>query len=120
MPVSFYDGNPLNGNAHLLQPTFYTQEKLPGACDTFLHVVNTPITGNLYAVVNDKGVNRSLTPDKAFEETNYLNDTASSDVIPFIATVNPVDTSISRNSSVQLDASVTVTMGDAQFVQLRL
>lgn len=107
LPVSFYDGNPLTGNAHLLQPIFYTQNKLPVACDTFLHIVNTPVSGNLYAVINDRGNNRSVIPDKAFEETNYINDTTSADAKPFIATVTPVDTSISRNSSVQLNALVT-------------
>lgn len=107
LPVSFYDGNPLTGNARLLEPIFYTPKKLPVACDTFVNVISTPLTGNLYAVVNDKGDNRSVIPDKAFEEINYTNDTNSYYAKPFVAAVRPAVTSISRNTSIQLTASVT-------------
>jgi gliding motility-associated-like protein len=107
LPVSFYDGNPLMGNPKLLTPTFYTQNQTSLSCDSFTQVVNTPATGKLYAVVNDKGDNISNIPDKAFDETYYSNDTASQTIIPFIAFVTPVDTTIMRFSSVQIIASAT-------------
>jgi gliding motility-associated-like protein len=107
IPVSFYDGNPLTGSARLLEPTFYTQKISPVPCDTFVCVINSPLTGNLYAVVNDNGDNTSVIPDKAFDETNYINDTSSQPIIPFVTAINPGDTTIFRQTSVQIMASAT-------------
>ncbi len=107
LPVSFYDGNPSTGNAKLLPPTFYTQNQTPASCDSFIQVVNSPSTGNLFAVVNDKGENINIVPDKAFDETDYTNDTASQTIIPFTASVTPSDTTIMRLSSVQIIGTAT-------------
>jgi gliding motility-associated-like protein len=107
LPVSFYDGNPLAGNPKLLVPTFYTQNSIPLSCDSFTQVVSTPGSGKLYAVVNDKGKNINNIPDKAFDETDYLNDTAGHTIIPFETFIAPSDTTIMRFSSVQIIASVT-------------
>ena len=107
LPVSFYNGNPLSGNANLLSPTFYTQKISTSACDTFVHVVQSPDNGRLYAVVNDKGGNKAVIPDKAFEETNYVNDTTSRIAQKFVVTVSPADTIVFRNSIIQLSAAST-------------
>ncbi len=107
LPVSFYDGDPTKGNAKLLYPIFYTEKAEPVSCDTFTFIVNTPISKNLYAVVNDKGDNLSVIPDKAFDETNSLNDTSNIAVIPFLAQITPSDTSIFRYSTIQLLGSAT-------------
>ena len=107
LPVSFYDGNPLTGNPKLLAPTFYTQNITPSSCDTFIHVVNSPTSGKLYAVVNDKGEDINNVPDKAFDETDYSNDTAGQTTIPFTVFVAPSDTTVMRSSSVQIMASVS-------------
>jgi gliding motility-associated-like protein len=107
LPVSFYDGNPFTGNPKLLTPTFYTQNAGPVSCDSFTHVVSSPLTGILFAVVNDKGENINNIPDKATDETNYLNDTSEKTIIPFVAYVNPIDTTVMRLSDIQLTGSVT-------------
>lgn len=107
LPVSFYDGNPFKGNRKLLTPTFYTQNAVPQACDSFTHVVSSPASGMLFAVVNDKGENINNIPDKAWDETNYLNDTSEKTVIPFVAYVTPADTTVKRLTDVQLTGSVS-------------
>ncbi len=107
LPVSFYDGNPFTGNPRLLTPTFYTQNAVALSCDSFTHVVNSPSTGILFAVVNDKGENSNEIPNKAIDETNYLNDTSEKTIIPFVAYVTPTDTSVMRLSDIQLAGSVT-------------
>src|SRR5450432_297275 len=107
LPVSFYDEDPSTGKAHLLQKTFYTSSSVPLPCDTFILVVSTPLSGHLYAVVNDKGDNSSIIPDKAFDETDYTNNAGNMAISPFVATIYPADTTIFRNTSVQIMASVT-------------
>jgi gliding motility-associated-like protein len=107
LPVSFYDGNPFTGSPNLLAPTFYTQNQTSLTCDSFTQVVTTPTTGILYAVVNDKGGNISSIPDKAFDETDYSNDSAAQAIVPFIAFAAPTDTTVMRFSSVQIKGSVT-------------
>jgi gliding motility-associated-like protein len=107
LPVSFYDGNPFTGNPKLLTPTFYTQNAVPLSCDSFTHVVSSPASGVLFAIINDKGDNINNIPDKATDETNYLNDTSEKTIIPFLAYVTPVDTFVKRLSDIQLTGSVT-------------
>ena len=99
IPVSFYDGDPSKGNAKLLYPIFYTSQADPVSCDSFTFIVSTPQSQNLYAVVNDKGDNPSLVPDKAFDETDYTNNTSNIAITPFLAQITPSDTSIFRNTT---------------------
>jgi gliding motility-associated-like protein len=108
IPISFYDGDPTTGRARLLTPVYYTSGILPSNCDTFTCVINSPVaTTSLYAVVNDKGDNPASVPDKAFDETNYTNNTDKTVVTPFVASVTPVDTTIFRLTNVQVVGTVT-------------
>ncbi|MEJ7588025.1 MAG: hypothetical protein WKI04_10745 [Ferruginibacter sp.] len=71
MPVSFYDRPSPDGKGGLLSPVFYTATTQPGNCYSYEHIVSTPASNHLYAVVNDKGGNPGPLPDKVFEETDY-------------------------------------------------
>ncbi len=106
IPVSFYDAVPGSG-ANLLSPVFYTRRIQPGNCYTYQHIIATPATGKLFAMVNDKGANYGTVPVKQYDETNYNNNVANADVIPFNISIQPADTSIARLGTVQLNSSVT-------------
>jgi gliding motility-associated-like protein len=106
LPVTFYDGQPNSGNSKALFPVFYTTESLPGSCDSFTFIVNSPAnTNNLYASVNDKGDGNS--PDKLFSETDYTNNFDDQPVTQFLVFVNPSDTTVARFSNIQLTGSVS-------------
>ncbi len=102
VPVSFYDGLPTGGGAKLLSPVFYTLRLQQGNCNTYQHIIATPATGKLYAVVNDKGTNTGAAPSKAYDETNYNNNTSNSGITNFRVSISPSDTAIARQGSVQL------------------
>lgn len=102
LPVSFYDGNPTLGNANLLLPVFYTPMQTADSCSTFIQIVKTPTTNTLFAVVNDKGDNVAVVPNKAYTETNYINDTTQFAIVPFKVTIAPADTSVLRFENVLL------------------
>jgi gliding motility-associated-like protein len=103
IPVSFYDSQPLPGATHL-SPVFYTPAAQPGSCRLFQHVVTTPATLKLYAVVNDKGNNIATVPNRVFEETSYDNNYGDSPVklVPFTVSVRPADTLLLRQNEILL------------------
>ena len=102
IPVSFYDRNPYAGSATLLGNSFRTASVTAGSCDTFSTVIETPATGNIFAVVNDKG--RNIFPDTVFAETDLLNNASNTTARIFSVSISPDDTSISRLGSVLLKA----------------
>jgi gliding motility-associated-like protein len=102
IPVSFYDGDPNTGSARLLQPVYYTTQKLAGGCNTYTARVTSPSTNQLYAVVNDKGDNNRTIPNKRYDETNYSNDIDKTVYTPFEVSITPTDTAIQRLGSVLL------------------
>jgi gliding motility-associated-like protein len=102
IPVSFYDRDPYTRGANSLGNTFMTPSLTAGSCDTFSTVIETPETGNIYAVVNDKGNNNF--PDTAFAETDLLNNAHTAPASLFSVSITPEDTSISRLGSVLLTA----------------
>ena len=104
VPVTFYDANPFKNAGHLLYPVFYTPSLMPGQCYTFTHTVFTPASNQLFAIVNDKGDNTAVIPDKAYDETDYENDTSHIVIQPFQVYVNPSDTTVSRSSIVNLSS----------------
>ncbi|MES2645225.1 MAG: gliding motility-associated C-terminal domain-containing protein [Bacteroidota bacterium] len=103
IPVSFYDSQPLPG-ATRLSPVFFTPASQPGSCRVFQHVVSTPASMKLYAVVNDKGDNIATVPNRIFDETRYDNNYGDSPVklVPFTVTVQPADTLLLRQNEVLL------------------
>ena len=102
LPVSFYDGPRANGNANLLATTFYTPKFQLGNCYNYQHIIATPSTGKLVAVVNDKGTTNSAEANKIFNETNFGNNTSSVDINDFTVTIVPADTAIARLTTLQL------------------
>jgi gliding motility-associated-like protein len=102
IPVSFYDRDPYAGGATLLGNTFRTPTLTAGSCDTFSTVIETPATGNIYAVVNDRGNNNF--PDTVFAETDLFNNAHTATARIFSVSISPDDTSISRLGSVLLTA----------------
>ena len=105
IPVTFFDGNPGSGNVSVLDNSFVT----PGSvhdCDTFSTVINTPTTGVVVAAVNFHGGNASV-PGIVFNETDFTNNLADTVAEPFIVQLVPSDTTIHRNGSVPLLATVT-------------
>ncbi len=106
IPVSFYDGDPKNGNAVLLGPVFYTKAKHPANCDTLTHIITSPATLQLYAVINDRGTMQAV-PSPAVNETNYTNNIDDTTTRLFTADVTPSDTTVLRFNRVQLTGSAT-------------
>jgi gliding motility-associated-like protein len=107
IPVSFYDGSTAGGGAKLLTPVFYTPRLQAGNCNIYQHIIVTPATNQLVAVVNDKGSDNGNLPVKAYNETNYTNNTADTGITGFNVNIYPADTSISRLGTVQLLPTVT-------------
>ncbi|MFT3934686.1 MAG: gliding motility-associated C-terminal domain-containing protein [Chitinophagaceae bacterium] len=83
IPVSFYDGT----GGKQLYPVFYTPTVPSDSCAVFSHTIATPKSANLVAVVNDKG--SGISPSKAYNETDYTNNSNTQPFIPFSASFNP-------------------------------
>lgn len=102
IPVSFYDGVRTTGAAVSLGPVFYSSGRHLSACDTFIHVISSPATFKLYAIINNNG-----NAMQVIKETDYANNMADTNTVPFITDVSPTDTTVLRFSPVQLKGSVT-------------
>ncbi len=105
IPVTFYDGDPLSGNAAILDNSFITPGSA-GNCDTFSAVITTPTRGSVFAAVNYLGGTAAM-PGVVFNETDYTNNWDDTVVVPFTVQLVPSDTTITRNGSVQLSATVS-------------
>ncbi len=105
LPVSFYDGTPSSPASHLLLPVFYTKQATANNCDTFFCSVASPATHTLYASVNDKG--RAGSPLKAYDETDYANNTDVANTVPFVASIAPADTSVPYGTTLPLVIKAT-------------
>jgi gliding motility-associated-like protein len=105
IPVSFYDRDPAPGGAQKLGTTFITPAAQAGSCADFNLIIPTPASGIIWAGVNDLG--GGVFPNRAVEETNYRNNTASTPVVPFRVIALPSDTAIYRNATVQLRSSAS-------------
>ncbi len=105
IPVSFYDGDPLNGSSRLLTPVFRTPSKVAGGCITYITRITSPRTNQLFAVVNDRGDNRAVVPNKFYDETDYTNNVDTAVYTPFTININPADTTIPRLTNLTLTAT---------------
>jgi gliding motility-associated-like protein len=105
IPVSFYATDPNAGSASPLDSVFYTPGPRPGACDSFISIVNTPPGEFIYAAVNDKG--GAGFPSQVYPETNPANNTDGNKFERFVVRLTPDDSTVYRNSSLQLKASAT-------------
>lgn len=88
LPVAFYDDS-----ARLSEPVFYTPPTSFGICQDYTHIISTPASSLLYAVVNDQNT---------FRETAYDNNTADAPVIPFTASFDPAVIELTRPGNVTL------------------
>jgi gliding motility-associated-like protein len=104
LPVSFYDGN--GTSAKLLQPVFYTQAAASDSCRVFIHIVQTPGSNQLVAVVNDKG-GTGGNSTAVFAETDFTNNAHAAAIIPFVASITPSDTALGRLQPVTLLAGAS-------------
>jgi gliding motility-associated-like protein len=105
IPVSFYDRDPALGGAQKLGASFVTPDARAGSCAELSVIIPTPASGRIWAGVNDLG--GGTFPNRVIEETDYRNNTASTPVIPFRVIALPSDTSIYRNTTVQLTGSAS-------------
>jgi hypothetical protein len=103
IPLSFYEGKPGQSDAKLLQSVFLTPAAQPGNCGNFQHLITTPSSNQLFAIINDRGIASTPGPDTAYEETNSQNNTVEATGFRrFRIGINPPDTTIERASSIQL------------------
>ncbi|RAJ02425.1 gliding motility-associated-like protein [Chitinophaga skermanii] len=93
LPVSFYDGNSSTGK---LIATYYTPAITWGNCGTFSFILNTPITQQLTAVVNDPGGSKDIEAGRAFNEMDYTNNTAHTGTVPFVVSFDPPTIALKR------------------------
>jgi hypothetical protein len=107
IPVYFYEEGATPQSGNLLMPVFYTSSLMPGNCNTYHHIVRTPSAGNFIAVVNGQTPRGGTGGDRFFQETNYQNNTASGNTMPFNVVINPADTSIERSGTLQLVPAVS-------------
>jgi gliding motility-associated-like protein len=99
IPVSFYNGSPDNAKTILLSPGYYTPDAIFGDCREFTHVVTTPGTSQVVAVVNNQ--------EPAFKETDHTNNQSTLAYDPFIITATPPIITLARPGSVPLQTTVT-------------
>ena len=105
IPVSFYDGDPKSGTPVLLQTAFFTPGRTQKDCETFTHIIQSPLRGMVTAIVNQRP---SVTiPDMVFPETDTDNNADSAKAERFTVTITPGDTSIYRTGSISFAASST-------------
>ncbi len=100
--VNFYDSDPYSGRPAPLDSTFYTPKISAGVCDSFVAIVNTPKSDLIFAAVNDRG--RGSFPDQGYPETDPNNNADRTIAEKFRIRISPSDTSVYRNSTVQLKA----------------
>ena len=106
IPVTFYNGNPNTGTANLLQTVFVTPSNVAGNCAQFVHTIQTPLSDELFAIVNDRGLSTTPGPDFALNETNQQNNLAEATGFKrFTISVDPADTTIERATPVQVFTS---------------
>ncbi len=97
IPVSFYDGS---STGKQLYPVFYTPAMVPDSCHVFTHIIATPASANLSAVVNDKGAGAGTV--RVYGETDYSNNGHTQPFIPFSVSFNPAVIEILRPGTTTL------------------
>ncbi|HCL82330.1 MAG TPA: hypothetical protein DIC22_00075 [Chitinophagaceae bacterium] len=100
--VFFYDADPSGTDAHLLEPVFSTAETNPVRCAPYEFFINRSTTGHVFAVVNEKGLNNAGYPGIFYDEVSFDNNQDTIPLTPFVVTITPADTTISRLTSVHL------------------
>jgi gliding motility-associated-like protein len=100
--VFFYDKDPAEANAHLLEPVFSTAQANPGKCISYDCFIQHTLTGQVFAVLNPKGQDSTAYPGIFYEETSFANNEDTLPVTPFSLEITPADTTITRLTSIQL------------------
>lgn len=105
LPVAFYDGSPGSGTPVLLPSSFQTQSAVPSRCASYRHMVGTPKSGRMYAVVNQRQT--VVIPSFSIQETDFGNNTDARAIEPFRVSILPADTSVPRLSRLELRSTHT-------------
>ncbi len=100
--VSFYDADPGQPGAILLGPVFSTPDGNAATCATYQSFFKRTTTGMVIADVNDNGQGSAV-----FEESRSDNNKDTISLIPFIVTINPSDTTVSRLTSIRLNPQIS-------------
>jgi gliding motility-associated-like protein len=100
--VFFYDSDPSENQANLLDPVFLTKEIYSSNCASFETFIQRPVTGKLYAVVNENLQNPANYPGIFYEEMEYDNNQDTFPVKSFNVYINPSDTTVNLHNPVQL------------------
>ena len=105
-PVTFYNADPVTGEARKLSPVFYTPDPVAGrCCSAFTTVIDVDTAGlnQLYAVFNDNGSTSPLKlPNATLPELNYINNTSSKTNFQFHVTAIPPDATLQPGDTLQL------------------
>jgi gliding motility-associated-like protein len=106
LKVSFYDADPTGPGAHFLGPVFSTAEANADRCSAYEGFFKRTTTGKVFAVVNNDGQNGTAASGILYEEARSDNNWDSLSAIPFVVTLSPSDTSISRLTSIRLNPQI--------------
>ncbi|HEX6427062.1 MAG TPA: gliding motility-associated C-terminal domain-containing protein [Niastella sp.] len=99
LPVSFYDGSPAELQSLVLSTRYYTPDSLIGPCSEFTHVITTPGSNQVVAMVNDQ-------KESVFKETDYANNQNSLKYTPFTVNATPEIITLARPGNVTLHTAV--------------
>ncbi len=101
LPVAFYDRDPTDPGAKMLNPVFNTLAEGTTKCNSFRHLINGFPGGKLFAVVNDQGnsIPVNLPNDSNFLEKNYANNIGFGVYSQDTLVVSPDDTTVLANQS---------------------
>ncbi len=100
--VFFYDADPSENHAHLLEPVFVTPDADTATCFTYGTFIHRPATGKVYAVVNETLHDSTNYAGTFYDEVDYNNNQDTISVVPFLVHISPSDTTVNPLSPVQL------------------
>ncbi|OQP54581.1 hypothetical protein A4H97_21670 [Niastella yeongjuensis] len=99
IPVSFYNGSPADAATKVLSPAYATPAPVFGECREFTHIITTPGSSQVVAMVNDPTT-------QPFQETNYTNNQSSLKYDAFTIDPTPEIITLARPGSVPLRTTV--------------
>ena len=74
----------------------------PAGCASFGYFLNLPATAKVFAVVNTRSADSTALPGSFYDEARYDNNEDTALVTPFLVTISPSDTTITRLNPIQL------------------
>ena len=105
--VSFYDADPVEAGAHLLGPVFSTSEANPATCASYESFLRRTTTGQVFAFVNPNEQDTTGFPGNYYDEVSFANNKDTMASTPFLVSISPGDTSISKLTSIQFNPQIS-------------